>query len=298
MERELLGRKSPLFGRRTGQIKLRPFNYLEAVEFHPRFSTADRFRAYAIGGGIPLYLAAFDDRLSIEQNITKHLIEETAALAREPAFLLREELRDLSAYQAVLVALAQGKGNPSHLAKVTGIESRSLNYYLATLVELGYVQRRYPVTEGKPVARTVRYALEDPLLRFWFRFVFPHQSLLRSLGPQQGFAELIRPELAAYFGRCFERLCREALPFLYAAEGVRTAFMVGEYWDLNVQIDVVGLRQDNWTDLGECKWGEVASFAALVAELGEKVRHYPNPRNASIGRRLFVRAQKAGVKLG
>ena len=31
MEREVLGRKSPLFGRRTGQILLRPFGYREAA---------------------------------------------------------------------------------------------------------------------------------------------------------------------------------------------------------------------------------------------------------------------------
>src|SRR5262249_37734947 len=38
MEREILGRKSPLFGRRTAQIPLRPFGYREAALFHPRYS--------------------------------------------------------------------------------------------------------------------------------------------------------------------------------------------------------------------------------------------------------------------
>ena len=144
--------------------------------------------------------------------------------------------------------------------------------------------------------RSVRYALDDPLLRFWFRFVFPHQSVLRLLGPQRGFAEVVRPELDAYFGRCFERLCRESLPLLYLREGVRAPFTVGEYWDPEVQIDVVGVRQDNWTDLGECKWGEVSSLPALAAELDGKVRRYPNARNATIGRRLFVKAAKAHAK--
>jgi len=68
-------------------------------------------------------------------------------------------------------------------------------YHLNTLVELGCVQRRYPVTESKPSTRSVRYALDDLLLRFWFRFVFPHQSVLRLLGPQRGFAEVTRLQL-------------------------------------------------------------------------------------------------------
>jgi hypothetical protein len=86
----------------------------------------------------------------------------------------------------------------------------------------------------------VRYTLDDPLLRFWFRFVFPHQSTLRFLGPERGFSEIVRPALDAYFGLCFERLCRESLPLIYIAEGITAAFEVGEYWDPRVQIDVVG----------------------------------------------------------
>ena len=293
MEREVLGRRSPLFGRRTAQILLRPFAYSEAAAFHPRLSAEDHARVYAICGGVPAYLLALDGLLSVEQNLIAHVLDESSALAREPEFLLREELRDLVPYHAVLMALAQGKTNPAQLGRITGIDVRGLNYHLNTLVELGYVQRRHPVTEAKPNVRSVRYALDDPLLRFWFRFVFPRQSLLRLLGPARGFAELIRPELDAYWGRCFERLCRESLPLLYAREGVRAAFNVGEYWDSDVQIDVVGVRDDHWTDLGECKWGDVASLPALAAELEEKVCRYPNARNATIGRRLFVRSLKS-----
>ncbi len=63
---------------------------------------------------------------------------------------------------------------------------------------------------------------------------------------------------------------------------------MGEYWDKEVQIDVVGLRNDNWTDLAECKWGQIRSQKQLVAELDRKVSAYPNPRNATIGRRVFL----------
>lgn len=293
MEREVLGKRSPLFGRRTAQILLRPFNHLEAAAFHPGLSTVDHARIYGVCGGVPMYLLAFDRRRSVEQNLAAQFLDDSATLAREPEFLLREELRDLVPYHAVLTALAQGKTSPAELSRSVGIDVRGLHYHLQTLAELGYVQRRHPVTGGKPSVRSVRYALDDPLLRFWFRFVFPHQSLLRMLGPERGFAELIRPELDAYFGRCFERLCRETLPMIYAREGVRVSFEVGEYWASDVQVDVVGVRADNRTDLGECKWGEVRSLTALAAELEAKVPLYPNARNATVGRRLFVRQTRA-----
>lgn len=292
MEREVLGKRSPLFGRRTAQILLRPFNHLEARQFHPRLATEDHARIYAICGGIPSYLLAFDQDLSVEQNIISTLVKETGVLAPEPDFLLREQLRDLIPYHAVLMNLAKGSSRPSELGRATGIDVRGLNYHLSTLMDLGYVQRRYPLTDRTPSMRSVRYALDDPLLRFWFRFIFPNQSSLRVPGPEEGFSERIRPELDAYFGLCYERLCREALPFIYHAEGVRAAYTIGEYWDSHVQIDVVGHRQDNWTDIGECKWGTTGSLASAVAELERKVQRYPNQRGASIRRRIFLRASR------
>ena len=289
MERAVLGRKSPLFGRRTSQILLRPFPYIEAAEFHPKWSLSNKAMVYFVCGGIPLYLNFFNPQHSVEKNIEDNLLNEFSPLFREPDFLLREELRDIQNYYAILMAVAQGFVTNPKIAANTGIPERSLHYYLQQLIGLGYVARRYPLTGVKPVARNVHYVLEDPLLRFWFRFVFPNLSFIQQMGPRRTLREIIRPQLASFFGYCFENLCREALPRLYEREGISAAFTIGEYWDKVVQIDVVGLRDDNWTDLGECKWGAVRSQKQLIAELERKVAIYPNPSNATIGRRLFLK---------
>lgn len=291
MEREVLGQKSPLFGRRTANIHLRPFGYREARQFHPNYSLTDVARCYFVCGGIPQYLLSFDQAASFEVNVQNQLLSEFAALHSEPDFLLREELRDLHNYYAILTALAAGSAPSAEVARRTGVPERSVGYYLNQLVELGYVRRRYPLTDGPPVARHIRFILEDPLLRFWFRFIFPQRSLLAQLGPQKTFHQLVKPNLDSYFGNCFKALCREALATLYIREGVNAAFEIGEYWDKQTQIDVVGKRQDNWTDLGECKWGRTDSLANLTAELEQRVLAYPNARNATIGRRLFVRSR-------
>ena len=138
--------------------------------------------------------------------------------------------------------------------------------------------------------------LIDPLLRFWFRFVFPNMSVIRSAGAERAFGERIAPSLDAWFGECFERLCRQALPFIYASEGVVAGFEIGEFWNAKTQIDVVGMREDNWTDLGECRWGAVRSARALEAELEGRVERYPNSRGATLGRRYFVRRIPASKK--
>jgi hypothetical protein len=289
IERDVLGRQSPLFGRRTAQILLRPFDYREAAHFHPSYSLVDRARVYFVVGGVPWYLDRFDPRRSIEANIVGEILEEHAPLRREPEFLLREELREVESYYAVLLAIAGGAVTARDISRATGIGERSLHYYLQQLAGLGYVRRRYPLADAPPAARHVRFALDDPLLRFWFRFVFPHTSALAQTGPERTFRERVRPGLDAYFGSCFETLCREALPRLYARERITAPFEVGEYWDKRCQVDVVGVRGDGWTDLGECRWGAVRSAREVRDDLEAKVGLYPNRRNATICRRIFTR---------
>ena len=217
------------------------------------------------------------------------LLGEHAPLYSEPDFLLREELREVEKYYAILMALAGGSLPSREIARQAGIPDRSLHYYLDNLVGLGYLGRHYPLTGARLPARHVRYVLLDPLLRFWFRFIFPHESRIIQMGPSKAMAQLIQPDLAAYWGRCFEALCREALPILYEREKVSASFEVGSYWDKHVQIDVVGLRADGWTDLGECKWGSPRSMKALTNELQRKISLYPNTRKATLRARLFVK---------
>ena len=297
MEREVLGRKSPLFGRRTAQIQLQPFGYRDARQFHKPYALSDAARVYFVCGGIPQYLLSFNSEISFEMNLQRQILSEYGPLFNEPDFLLREELRDLHNYYAILTSLAAGSAPAPEVARRTGIPERSVAYYLNQLVELGYLRRRYPLADGKRAARQIRFALEDPLLRFWFRFVFPNRSSLAQLGPEKSFHQLVKPHLDSFFGGCFESLCRQALASLYERQNVTAAYEVGEFWDKQTQIDVVGLRSDDWTDLGECKWGAPPSLPRLAADLGDKVKRYPNHRNATIGRHLFLRNRPAKERL-
>ena len=300
MEREVLGAKSPLFGRRTAQIQLAPFGFREAAAFHPHWSRADQARLWFLVGGVPAYLRAFDADASVDQGLAATLLSELAPLYREPEFLLREELRDVAGYQAVLYAIAGGAGTPRQIAAASALPERGLHYHLEQLVQLGYVARRRPLTPdtaGKRTRAGLRFALDDALLRTWFRFVFDQRSEIARLGPTAALTQLVRPHLDAFYGAGFERMAREALPLLWQAEGVAGGGHVGEYWAKDVQIDVVGVRPDGWVDLGECKWGPVSSRPATIAELERKVARYPNARNATIARRVFVRTPSRGATL-
>jgi uncharacterized protein len=120
MEREVLGKKSPLFGRRTGQILLRPFDHTEAALFHPQLSLVDQAKTYFICGGLPFYLKCFSAGRSVEQNIADNFLSETGLLRREADFLLREELRELVNYHSILMAMAEEQNTNSGISAASG----------------------------------------------------------------------------------------------------------------------------------------------------------------------------------
>lgn len=291
MEKKVLGEKSPLFGRRTGQILLKPFSYLEAGQFHPALSETDKAKIFFICGGIPYYLNFFSQTDSVDTNICNNFLNEFSALAREPEFLLREELKELKKYFGILMALSSDAVTNREIARITGVNERALFYYLNTLIEIGYIIKHYPLTDGKPNPKQVRYKLHDPLLRFWFRFIYPNASAVYQMDEKTAFLNLIKPHLDAYFGKGFETLCQEALSHVYQKEGLTCAYELGEYWDKNIQIDLVGYRQDGIIDICECKWGKISSMPGLLRELDNKKAGYPNKDNKTIHGRLFVHSK-------
>ncbi len=297
MEREVLGARSPLHGRRSADLKLEPFGFREAAEFHPRWSREEQARAHFVCGGIPAYLQRFDARRSMLQNLAQQFFEIDAFFQREPEFLLREELAEIRQASSILEAVALGRRAQGDIARVVGLSTSALAPHLKNLVGLGYLERVAPLSPRPSPRTAVVYRVADPLLRFWFRFVEPNVSQARRLTADRAVEQLVLPQWEAFCGDGFERLCREALPRVYDAEGVSARFDVGEYWDRETQIDVVGLRADRWVDLGECKWAERASLADAAAELRVRAARYPS-EGRTVHSRLFVRKARRTSREG
>ena len=156
----------------------------------------------------------------------------TRPCGARPEFLLQEELREVESYFAVLL---RHRRRARHAAgHLRGHGSRAEPEPPLLPATAGGARQRPPSLSAlrRPAAaRHVRFALADGLLRFWFRFVFPNTSYLAQMGPERTLRDRIRPGLDAYLGSCFEGLCREALPHLYARERVTASFELGEYWD-------------------------------------------------------------------
>jgi len=254
METEVLGHKSPLFGRRTGQLLVEPLSFESAKAFFPVLSTDLFMYFYGALGGTPAYLQQFDSALDFRENVRRRILVPEAYLYREPDFVLREELREPRNYFAILRAISMGKTRPAEIVNETGFEKNMVGKYLSVLTELKIIRREVPVTEwGFEKSKKGIYLLEDHFFRFWFNYVYPNRSFIEEGQSDYVLDKKIMPSLDRFISWSFEEVCRAQVR-KGAPQGIKYN-RVGRWWSREREIDIVGLAEDDNTAVfGECKW--------------------------------------------
>ena len=258
MEDEVLAYKSPLYGRRTAQMKIFPFSFDEACRYLKNYSDEDKALAYGIVGGTPQYLLQMDDRLSIEDNIKNTYLNPISFLYEEPTNLLKQEVREPAIYTAIITAIAVGASRMSDISNKVGEDSNICANYLKSLINLGIVKKETPY--GEKTSRKSIYSIEDNMFRFWYRFV-PNNNSVIMRGAADIVYRRIEPQLSEYMGAVFEEICKQYLWKLLLDGNSLVEFSeLGRWWGNDpiekkqTEIDIMG-EQDKKTALfGECKW--------------------------------------------
>jgi len=193
-EATLLG-NSPLYGRFTEKLDLRPLDFSAAQEFLPDdYSPEEQIFTWGIFGGVPYYL----DGVKLDQELgavlTEEVLSQKGYLHNEPEYVLRTELTDPNRYFAILTAIAAGKTTSNEIAQAVGIDGKQISTYTQKLERLRLIEREVPITEEKAKSRRGRYRILDPLFRFWFRFVYGKEDRYERLG-EDAYEAVIEPEL-------------------------------------------------------------------------------------------------------
>lgn len=258
MEDHVLAYKAPLYGRRTAQIKLLPFDFEETCHYFKNFSDEDKALIYGIVGGTPQYLLQMDDRLSIEDNIKNTFLNPISFLYEEPANLLKQEVREPAIYTAIITAIAAGASRMSEISSKVGEDTNVCSTYIKNLINLGIVQKETPY--GEKASRKSVYSIEDNMFRFWHRFVLENNSVI-ARGATELVYKRIEPQLSDYMGKVYEDICKQYLwKRLLAGECPVEFTSLGRWWGndpiekIRAEIDIIG-EQDKTTALFcECKW--------------------------------------------
>ena len=286
MENEVLGYKSPLFGRRTAQIKLEGFDYSDAGKMLSNFNARDRVKLYACVGGTPQYLSQIKATESFEENIRRLYFDRSGYLYNEPAMLLQQELREPAMYNSIITAIAGGASRLNEIATKVCEDSPKVSKYLQTLVNLQIVNKVYPFGENPKNSRRGIYRIADNCYSFWYCFVFPYIPEVESgSGDIIAGAVLSGEVLSTFIGSPpFEAICLQYLRRMNAAKMLPiTATSFGTWWGVDpvekkqADFDVIAAnRQTRQIVLGECKWRENVDYRAESEKLINKGRLLPD----------------------
>ena len=279
MKKHALSYESPLYGRRTAQMRIAPLPFT-TVYANQKLSFTDAVEQYSITGGVPKYMEFFSDTQPLYDQIKENILSKNGFLYEEPNFLLTDEVQVPTNYFSIIKVIADGNHKLGTIAGILGLETSALTPYLKTLSELGFIEKQVPVTEkNAEKTRKGLYFISDNLLRFWFRYVYPYKGELELDNIQISLDELNKDFREKFVAFAYEDICKEIFAKLCSDKKIDfTPSKIASYWlndyGGNTQIDVMAVDTVNKRLFaGECKYRNQPIDADVYFELAKKVEN-------------------------
>ncbi|PKP55766.1 MAG: hypothetical protein CVT89_07630, partial [Candidatus Altiarchaeales archaeon HGW-Altiarchaeales-2] len=277
MESRVLSYDSPLFGRKTGQIKLKSMKFREIKNFFPDASAKELVEICGFAGGVPFYLEKV--LYPFWEWMEKELKRTDSFLKTEIDFLMKYEFSETRTYKKILEAIAFGNTQLGEIKDYCGFKGTDITPYLKNLIETEFVNKISPLF-ATVQSRKSRYYIKDNFVRFWFKFIYPNISFI-----EEGIfsADEIKKNYSTYLGGTYEKICFEflienidSMPFRFTKIGRQYGSIpLAKKGENQYEIDWVGINEATKEILFvECKWKDLneEEFRKILNELKEKAK--------------------------
>ncbi len=267
--KNLLNYDAPLHGRPTAQIKLQPLSFVDTERYFPDYSAEDRIWVYSIWGGVPAYWERLDKNVSVLENIKRQLLPSNTLMQEEPRILLQDFINDPHNYVGIMRAIAAGAYTSNRLSTSTGLSKGHISKYLGVLRETDFVDRAVPMTEDPARSRRGHYQINDPYLRFYYRFLSRFQARL-AMGEHDEILAQVAAEMPAFIEETtWTHLCQEWV--LRASVHGRLPFAledVGGAWARKTHLPVVGIDKTAQAIVfGTVNWSDAPVSLGMIDQL-------------------------------
>ncbi|MBU1088994.1 ATP-binding protein, partial [Patescibacteria group bacterium] len=278
MINETLSEKAPLFGRRTGQIHLKPLNFYQSKKFFPKLKFPNFLSFFSITGGNPEYLNKLSKYTQLQKAIEKEILNKNSPLYEEIDFLLKEELREPKNYYSILKSLAFKRNKISDIIEQTGLKKTIIHKYLFVLENLGLIEKEIPITEKQPQkSRKGIYRIKDQFVNFWFNFVLPYRQEI-----ELGNINLIKSKLKIYFPAITQENYQRIAPEIINqySKKIGNFEKIGRFWHNETEIDNIGTNSlKNEIAFIESKWSNKKVGINTLKQLREKIKNLDLNKN-------------------
>lgn len=277
MQKHVLSYDSPLYGRRTAQMRLTPLPFTSIYETQ-NLPFEQAVQQFALTGGVPKYLEFFEDGRPLEEQLKDAVFSKNGFLYEEPNFLLKSKSLTAVNYFSIIKTIADGNHKLGKIASALGQESSSLTPYLSTLSDLGFIEKRTPLTEKNPEkSRKGLYFIADNFLRFWFCYVYPYKGELELDNMQIVLDEIHKDFKEKFVAFAYEDICKDIFTKLCSNNAISfVPSRIESYWlndyDGDTEINVMSVdHQNKQVFAGECKYHTKPVDAPVYFALKEKV---------------------------
>ncbi|MBQ8625368.1 MAG: ATP-binding protein [Agathobacter sp.] len=255
-------------------IKIPNLNFLEVVRLFPEFSVSDSIKVYGVLGGVPGYLKAWDVKKTFKQNICDLILSENGRMFGVAEQLVSSELRELSVYNTILMAIAKGENKLNDLFLYTGYSRPKISVYMKNLSHFDIVEKVVSFeTGGWDNAKKGVYRIKDTYINFYYRFVYPHLSDLYIMSPEEFYDTYIEGDLDEYLSRYFVNVCMEYLSLLNQIRRLPIAVnKMGTWVGKTGNIDIIAQNSARENIVGLCNWEKPRLTMDMCKELFDSMK--------------------------
>jgi AAA+ ATPase superfamily predicted ATPase len=293
MYSETLSYSSPLYGRRTSNIHLKPMAFNHIEDFVKNAPKIQRMNIYASFGTVPKYLELYDNRKGFLENIRDNILDKNSYLYQEVKFLLKEEISEPTTYFNILETISNGETKIGKIGSRLNVHSSYLTRYMRKLADLDIVAKEVPITEKTPSkSKLGKYKIKDQFIKFWFYYVYRNYSYLEIGNVDYVLDEIKRTFNEKFVSSAFEDYVQELithnpLDFL----GFRPR-KIGRWWNHSEEIDLVAIGDDSAAFI-ECKWQSQKVGYTVYNDLTRKADIVNLPPGL---KKVYVIFSKSGFK--
>jgi len=244
MQKIFKDKKEPLYGRNTGELRLKPFrpSVLKQImaDAKPGYSKEDLLALFTFTGGVAKYVNLLVDAGALDKDaMIRYIISPNSTFLNEGKNNLIEEFgKEYGTYFSIMSCIARGKNTRNEIEDVIGKE---IGGYLTNLEnEYELIAKRQPLFE-KSTTKNVRYELGDVFYSFWFRFIFKYSYVIEieNYGKLQ---EIVERDYNTFSGVMLERY------FHRVAMESREYTRLGRWWDRKGENEIDMIAEDELTD--------------------------------------------------
>lgn len=246
----------------SGLLKIKEMPFADIVERFPNFRIEECVEAYAILGGIPGLWNQFDDRLTIQQNICRNILDSNSFLFEEGERILTEQLREPGVYNTIMASIAAGAHKLNDLYLHTEFSRAKISVYLKNLIELELVEKVFSYdTAGKENVQKGIYRISHPFVDFYYTYIYPHLSDLQMLSVGEFYNHYIMRDFRRYVSGYFKLVCRQHLTKLGERNRLPIACgAIGEWIGKAGSLDIIAQDQEGRTLIGLCNWEKPMTY--------------------------------------